>query len=98
MLSKSRGHVLRVATVLHLLFHIDDYDEVLNPVVSEAALKAAVNFIQVASQQTAFIAGRSALNDELDKFKAGKFSTYTCTKMYTPDMKTQHKQSPQNGQ
>ena len=87
-----------MANVLHSLFHIDYYDEVLNPVVSEAPLKAAVNLIQLVSQQTAFIAGRSALNDELGKFKAGKFSTYTCTKMYTPDMKTQHKQCPQNGQ
>ena len=72
MLSKSRGHVLRVATVLHLLFNLDDPYQPLDSVVSEAAVKAAVNFIQVASQQTASIAGRGTMSAELDKFKAGK--------------------------
>ena len=72
MLSKSRGHVLRIATVLHLLFHLDDAHHQLDVVVSEEAVRAAVNFIQVASQHTAFIAGRGLLNEELEKFKAGK--------------------------
>lgn len=70
--------------------------------MTEAALKAAVKFIQVASQQTVFIAGRSALNDELDKISLKLVSTYILYmyKMYTPDMKTQtiqYKQHSQNG-
>ena len=73
MLNKSRGHILRIATVLHLLFHLDDPHHQLDVVVSEEAIRAAVNFIQVASQHTAFIAGRGLLSEELEKFKAGTY-------------------------
>ena len=47
MLSKSRGQVLRVATVFHLLFNIDS-EESLSDMVSDEAIKAAVNFVKVA--------------------------------------------------
>ena len=73
MLSKSRGHVLRLATVMHFLFHIDDLDKELEAEVSDSAIRAAVNFIEVSSQQTAFIAGRSIISDELAKFQAGEY-------------------------
>ena len=71
LLSKSRGQLLRLATVLHMLFSIDDTEQPLAEEVSEAAVKAAVNFIQTASQQTAYIAGRGSLQEEFDKFKTG---------------------------
>ena len=71
MLSKSRGQVLRVATVFHLLFHIDKAEEPLPLQISDAAMKAAVNFIQTACQHAAFIAGRGTIEEELQKFKSG---------------------------
>lgn len=70
MLSKSRGQVLRLATVLHMLFSIDN-PENLDEEVSETALKAAVNLVKLACQQTAYIAGKGELSDELEKFKTG---------------------------
>lgn len=73
MLSKSRGQVLRLATVLHMLFNIDTPEVDLSLEVSEQALKAAVNFIKVACQQTAYIAGKGPLTEELEKFKTGEF-------------------------
>ena len=46
MLSKSRGHVLRIATILHMLFSIDS-ENPLSSEVSEMAVKAAVNFVRM---------------------------------------------------
>lgn len=72
MLSKSRGHVLRLAAVLHMLFSIESPDENLDEEISEEAIKAAVNIVQVACQQTAFIAGKGTLTEEMEKYKTGK--------------------------
>ena len=71
MLSKSRGQVLRLATVLHMLFSIDSPNEDLDETISENALKAAVNIMKLATQQTAYIAGKGELTEELEKFKTG---------------------------
>ena len=71
-LNKSRGHVLRIATVLHLLFHLDDPHHRLDVVVSEETVRATVKFIQVTSQHTTFIKGRGLLSEEHEEFKAGK--------------------------
>ena len=71
MLSKSRGQVLRIATILHMLFSIDNPDEPLNSEVSEMAVKAAVNFVQTACQQTAFIAGKGLIQEEVQTYKTG---------------------------
>lgn len=72
MLSKSRGHVLLLAAVLHMLFSIESPDEDLDKEISEEAIKAAVNIVQVACQQTAFIAGKGTLTEEMEKYKTGK--------------------------
>ena len=58
-----------------MLFYIENPEE-LNEEVSEAALKAAVNFVKLACQQTAYIAGKGELGDELEKFKTSWFVTY----------------------
>ena len=79
MLSKSRGHVLRLAAVLHMLFSIESPEEDLNEEISEQAVKAAVNVVQVACQQTAFIAGKGTLTDEMEKYKTGT----DCTSMFS---------------
>ena len=79
LLSKSRGQLLRLATVLHMLFSIDNTEQPLAEEMSDEAVKAAVNFIRIASQQTAYIAGRESLQEEFDKFKTG-----TCTWMLHP--------------
>ena len=58
MLRKSRGHVLQVSAVLHVLFSSDTDGYAVSEEVSEAAVTAAANFVMVCCQQTAFIAGR----------------------------------------
>ena len=70
MLSKSRGHVLRIATILHMLFSIDSENPLCSE-VSEIAVKAAVNFVQIACQQTAFVAGKGLIEEELQTYKMG---------------------------
>ena len=81
MLSKSRGHVLRVAAVLHVLFSFftSDPDSTSNEapsddkdVISEPAVKAAIDFVQLSCQQTASIAGRGLLEEEIHKFASSK--------------------------
>lgn len=43
---------------MHMLFNIDNADQPLDKEVGESAIKAAVNFIQLACQQTSYIAGK----------------------------------------
>ena len=59
MLSKSKGQVLHLSTVLHLLFHYKKEDQLLD-VVSETAINAAIDFVQVSCQQTAIIASKGS--------------------------------------
>ena len=89
MLSKSKGQVLRVAAIMHVLFYLDNgkddhqgsegedtnYDgagEGVNPEISEAALRASINFVKLCCQQTAFIAGRGGIEEEIQILKASK--------------------------
>ena len=46
MLSKSIGQMLRVAAVLHVLFHVDDHGNIPE-VLSEDAMTAANNFVSI---------------------------------------------------
>ena len=67
MLSKSRGHVLRIATILHMLFSIDS-ENTLSSEVLEMAVKAAVNFVWTTFQQTDFVAGKGPIKDEVHTY------------------------------
>ena len=65
MLSKSRGQVLRVAATLHVLFHLDTPLSIPDN-ISEAALRAAVNFVEVCVQHAAYIAGRGNISESIE--------------------------------
>jgi len=67
ILSKSRGQVLRVAAVLHTLFSIENEDKNVPNEVSDVALKAAVDFVCASCQQTAYIAGRGPIDEEIER-------------------------------
>lgn len=72
MLSKAKGQVLRVAAVLHVLF-CDTYNEdgtldLPASTISVDAILAAQNFVDVCVQQTAYIAGRRKISDEINAF------------------------------
>jgi len=69
MLSKSVGQILRVSVVMHVLFNMDGNN--LPTVVSEAAVNAAIDFVEVCCQHTAFITGRGKICDDLTLIEAG---------------------------
>ena len=71
MLSKSRGHVLRLAAVIHMLGYIETPDDIPEE-ISESALKAAINVVKLACQQTAFIAGKGILKDDIESLQTGE--------------------------
>ena len=54
--------MLQLAAVIHVLFTLGS-DQPTDDIVSEAAVKVAIDFVQVASQQTAYIAGRSSIEE-----------------------------------
>jgi len=75
MLSKSKGQILRVAAALHILFtmcvdesHTEDCTE-----ISNEAIVAAINFVDVCCQQTAYMAGRNDLRQDIELIKASKY-------------------------
>lgn len=57
MLSKSKGQVLRLSTTLHLLFHYNSEGS-LPDVISEAAIKAAIDFVKLSCEQTSNNCGK----------------------------------------
>jgi len=69
MLSKSLGQILRVAVSMHVLFSVEE--EEICTTVSEKAIKAAINFVEVCCQQTAYLTGRGEIDEELQLLQAG---------------------------
>lgn len=72
MLSKSKGQVLRVAAALHVLFNLGS-KEVVPKEISEEAMMAAINFVRLCCQQTAFKGGRSEISEEIQIIKSSVF-------------------------
>ena len=75
MLSKSKGQSLRVATALHVLFHVGSFDSISDQ-ITEEAIAASVNFVGLCCQQTAYIAGRGDIKEDIQIVKASKFSVH----------------------
>lgn len=65
MLSKSKGQILRVSAIMHVLFHIDTPLEIPS-IISDVAIKAADNFVDMCIQHAAFIAGRGEVQEAID--------------------------------
>ena len=81
MLSKSLGHILRVSAVMHVLFHMD-IEEPLPDTITEMAIEAAIDLVELCCQHTAYITGRGNINNELDIVEAGTCKYYICNYMY----------------
>ena len=81
MLSKSMGQILRISAAMHVLFHMDSEDP-LPEVISESAIEAAIDFVEVCCQQTAYITGRGDIKNELDLIEAGNQIQHICTLNY----------------
>ena len=68
MLSKSKGQVLRVAAVMHVLFHFESQDTESIPLeISESAVKAAGCFVDMCMQHAAYLGGRGDIRDAIKK-------------------------------
>ena len=62
--------MLRLATPLHVLFnHLND-GSISH--ISEEAIRAAVNFVQLSCEQTAIISGKGGIKDMILKCQTGK--------------------------
>ena len=70
MLSKSKGQILRVAGVLHVLFHLDSDNKIPN-VISEDAIRASIDFADVCCQHAAHIAGRGDIEESIQNLVKG---------------------------
>ena len=87
MLSKSKGQILRVAAVLHVLFQIHipnlngDHEEARTEPdkISDEALCAAVDFVEISTQHAAYIAGKDTIFKELEKTQLEGTTVCTCT-------------------
>ena len=66
------GQMLRVAACMHVLFSLES-TEPLSFTISQSAVQAAINFVEVCCQQTAYIAGREKIADELSLAASGEF-------------------------
>jgi hypothetical protein len=74
MLSKSMGQILRVGLSLHILFNLEKDIDSMNT-ISTPAIDAAIDFVDICCQQTAFIAGRGDINNEIQLLQTEPKST-----------------------
>ncbi len=70
MLSKSLGQIIRVSAAMHILFNLEN-DEPLSDVITDSAIEAAIDFVEVCCQHTSYIAGRGNINEELENLETG---------------------------
>jgi len=73
MLSKSKGQILRVAATMHVLFHMDEPLDI-PLVISEGAIKASENFVEMCLQNAAYLAGRGDIKEAVGDIQRGKLS------------------------
>lgn len=65
ILSKSKGHILRVAAVMHVLFNRENPQNI-SSTISEAAIKAADSFVSVCIQHAAFLGDRGQVSEAIE--------------------------------
>ena len=77
MLSKSKGQILRVAATLHILFAmypaVGSVDNRIDREITNKAVLAAINLVEVCCQQTAYMAGRGELQQDIQLIKASEY-------------------------
>ena len=71
LLSKSKGQIIRIAATLHVLFNIET-PLAIPTVISDAAIKAAINLVDVCIQHAAFLAGRGDVEETVQEMIKGK--------------------------
>ena len=66
MLSKSKGQVLRIAAVMHVLFHMETPNSIPSE-LSEAAVNVADCFVDLCLQHAAFLGGRGDIKAAMEQ-------------------------------
>jgi hypothetical protein len=64
------GQTLRVAVSLHVLFEMKS-EKPASLTISRKALLAAIDFVEVCIQHTAYIAGRGKIDDDISLVSSG---------------------------
>ena len=84
MLGKSKGQILRIGAGLHVLFEMFSSDEGVQSSddITETAIVAAINFTELCLQQTAFMAGRGTIMEDIENIKSSKFKLTFYTALY----------------
>ena len=80
MLSKSIGQIVRVSGIFHVLFAIES-EEPLSDTIKEAPIRAAINFVEVCCQHTAYITGRGSIENDIQLMKSGTVHAW-CNKLF----------------
>ena len=62
---------MRVATTMHVLFHINKQLNI-PAIIGEDAVKSSENFVQVCLQNAAYLAGRGDIKDTADDIQCSK--------------------------
>ena len=70
MLSKSKGQILRISAILHVLFHMNT-PLTIPEAISVDAVKAAIDLVDVCIQHAAFLAGRGDVQESIEMLTSG---------------------------
>ena len=65
------GQFLRVSAAMHVLFHLGNEAEIPDT-ITQSAIEAGIDFVEVCCQHTAYITGRGSIDHELELAEAGK--------------------------
>lgn len=84
MISKSLGQILRVSCAMHILFSLED--EQTSQTITVNTIDAAIHFVEVCCQQTAYISGRGELEQELKTIMEGKIQSVVYSVIIVKDM------------
>ena len=57
MLSKALLQILHVSAPMHVIFHLDSAES-MSSTITEAAIEAAIDFVELCCQHMAYITGR----------------------------------------
>ena len=75
MLSKSKGQILRVAATMHVLFNWETLHNT-SFVISDEAMKAAIDFVEICNQHVNYLTGKENINDEIENLSQSIQSMY----------------------
>ena len=73
MLSKSKGQLLRVSAVMHVLFNIDN-PSLIPQEISEDAVKAADSFVDICLQHAAYLGGKGNFQEAIEDINKGDYT------------------------